>query len=81
MKAKEVEEIARRLSDTYKGEKNKRSIRLTKSAMFNQLHRIDNQAEDSKEGLRTATQPINRMIWIVILIDIIILATLVKRTP
>ena len=36
MKAKEVEEIARRLSDTY-------GIRLTKSSMFNQLHRIDQQ--------------------------------------
>ena len=36
MKAKEVEEIARRLSDTY-------GIHLTKSSMFNQLHRIDQQ--------------------------------------
>jgi hypothetical protein len=36
MKAKEVEDIAQRLSDTY-------GIHLTKSSMFNQLHRIDQQ--------------------------------------
>ena len=36
MKAKEVEEIARKLSDSY-------GIHLTKSAMFNKLHRIDQQ--------------------------------------
>ncbi len=36
MKAKEVEEIAHRLSDTY-------GINLSKSSMFNKLHRIDQQ--------------------------------------
>ena len=36
MKAKEVEEIARRLSDSH-------GIHLTKSSMFNKLHRIDQQ--------------------------------------
>jgi hypothetical protein len=36
MKAKEVEDIAQRLSDTY-------GIHLTKSSMFNKLHRIDQQ--------------------------------------
>ena len=36
MKAKEAEEIARRLSDTY-------GIHLTKSAMFNKLHKINQQ--------------------------------------
>jgi len=36
MKAKEVEEIARRLSDSH-------GIHLTKSSMFNQLHKIDQQ--------------------------------------
>ena len=36
MKAKEVEEIARRLSDTY-------GVHLTKSSMFNKLHKINQQ--------------------------------------
>ena len=36
MKAKEVEEFARKLSDSY-------GIHLTKSSMFNQLHRINQQ--------------------------------------
>lgn len=36
MKAKEVEEFARKLSDSY-------GIHLTKSAMFNKLHKIDQQ--------------------------------------
>lgn len=36
MKAKEVEEIARKLADSY-------GIHLTKSSMFNELHRIDQQ--------------------------------------
>lgn len=36
MKTKEVEEIARRLSDSH-------GIHLTNSSMFNQLHKIDQQ--------------------------------------
>ena len=36
MKAKEVEEIARKLSDSY-------GIHLSKSGMFNKLHKIDQQ--------------------------------------
>jgi len=36
MKAKEIEEIARTLSDSY-------GIHLSKSSMFNKLHKIDQQ--------------------------------------
>ena len=36
MKAKEVEEIARKLSDSY-------GIHLSRSGMFNKLHKIDQQ--------------------------------------
>jgi hypothetical protein len=36
MRPKEVEEIAHKLSDTY-------GIHLTKSTMFNKLHKIDQQ--------------------------------------
>ena len=36
MKANEVEDIARKLSDSY-------GIHLSKSSMFNKLHKIDQQ--------------------------------------